>query len=176
MLTQKTMSPVLLIPHPLTEEFEKCRFNNTDRVMAVTDHMNGDCSLVNAAAHFTQPGGKLFLTHIEDERAFERSMEAISQIPEIDTDMARERIAKRLLKDPQDYIETCSHALEEAGIKMSVESHVQFGRHLSVYEKLIQEHDVDLLLMHAKDEDQLAMHGIAYPLAVEFRHVPLLMI
>jgi hypothetical protein len=30
--------------------------------------------------------------------------------------------------------------------------------------------------MNTKDEDQLAMHGLAYPLAVELRDIPLLML
>lgn len=30
--------------------------------------------------------------------------------------------------------------------------------------------------MNTKDEDQLAMHGLAYPLAVELREIPLLML
>ena len=34
----------------------------------------------------------------------------------------------------------------------------------------------DLLVMHAKEEDQMAMHGMAHPLAVELRSVPLLLL
>jgi hypothetical protein len=30
--------------------------------------------------------------------------------------------------------------------------------------------------MHTRDQDQLAMHGLAYPLAVELRHIPLLLV
>ena len=30
--------------------------------------------------------------------------------------------------------------------------------------------------MYTKDEDQMAMHGVAYPLAVELRETPLLML
>jgi hypothetical protein len=30
--------------------------------------------------------------------------------------------------------------------------------------------------MNTKDEDQLAMHGLAYPLAIELRTIPLLML
>ena len=50
------------------------------------------------------------------------------------------------------------------------------GHHLSTYKELVQKHQVDLLVMNTKDEDQLAMHGIAYPLAVELREIPLLML
>ena len=38
------------------------------------------------------------------------------------------------------------------------------------------QHEADLLVMHTKDEDQLAMHGLAYPLAIEVRTVPLLLL
>ena len=44
------------------------------------------------------------------------------------------------------------------------------------YKKLIEQHEVDLLLLHTKDEDQLAMHGLAYPVTVELRDIPLLLI
>jgi len=30
--------------------------------------------------------------------------------------------------------------------------------------------------MNTKDEDQLAMHGLAYPLAIEVRSIPLLLL
>ena len=43
-------------------------------------------------------------------------------------------------------------------------------------ERLIEEHEVDLLVMNTKDEDQLAMHGLAYSLAIELRAIPLLML
>ena len=44
------------------------------------------------------------------------------------------------------------------------------------YKRLIDEHRVDLLVMNTKDEDQLAMHGLSYPLTVELRDTPLLLI
>jgi hypothetical protein len=47
---------------------------------------------------------------------------------------------------------------------------------LEDYRKLIEEGQVDLLVMHAKEDDQLAMHGMAHPLAVELRAVPILLL
>ena len=47
---------------------------------------------------------------------------------------------------------------------------------LAQYRALVREHEVDLLIMETKDEDQLAMHGLAHPLAIEIREIPLLMI
>jgi len=38
------------------------------------------------------------------------------------------------------------------------------------------DHEIDLLVMHTKTDDHLAMHGAAYPLAVELRQIPILMI
>jgi hypothetical protein len=50
------------------------------------------------------------------------------------------------------------------------------GRRLAEYQRLIEEHKIDLLVLNTMDEDQLAMHGLAYPLAVELRQIPLLML
>jgi hypothetical protein len=41
---------------------------------------------------------------------------------------------------------------------------------------LIEQHEVDLLVLNTKDDDQFAMHGISYALAVELRQIPLLML
>ena len=46
----------------------------------------------------------------------------------------------------------------------------------AAYRRLIEQHEVDLLVLNTKDEDQLAMRGIAYALAVELRQTPLLML
>ena len=52
----------------------------------------------------------------------------------------------------------------------------QVGRRLEDYRKLIEDGHVDLLVLHAKEDDQMAMHGMAHPLAVELRSVPLLLL
>ena len=81
-----------------------------------------------------------------------------------------------MLKDPQDYISTVTGVLSEAEPTVVVESTVDFGHKLSRVKSLVEEKGVDLLVLETKDEDQLAMHGLAYPIAVELRSVPLLMI
>ncbi len=50
------------------------------------------------------------------------------------------------------------------------------GHHLREVRRIVEEQDVNLLVLHTKDEDQLAMHGLAYPLVVELRHLPILML
>jgi hypothetical protein len=50
------------------------------------------------------------------------------------------------------------------------------GKRLDVVRSLVSQHRVDLIVMNTKDDDQLAMHGLAYPLAVELRGVAILML
>ena len=50
------------------------------------------------------------------------------------------------------------------------------GRLVDEYRELIAKREIDLLVLHTKDDDQLAMHGAAYALAVELRGIPLLML
>ena len=104
--------------------------------------------------------------------------DVIARIPEVDTETARETIKAQLLKEPRDYIESCAEVLarDAKDLSLTVELVVAMGHRLSEYENLIQEHEVDLLVINTKDEDQFAMHGIAYPLAVEMRQIPLLML
>ena len=144
--------------------------------MAITDHMLGDHRLVNYAVRFTGADGTLWLTHIENEIVFDRYLDAISKIPSIDTDPARAALSRQLLKDAKEYIEGCRTSLREAGVPLTVEPLVTFGHHLADYRKLIEEHKVDLLVLNTNEEDQLAMHGIAYALAVELRQIPLLLL
>ena len=173
-LLQRASMPVLVVPHPNAGYHAEHAFTHTNRVMAITDHLANDHRLVNYAARLTQPGGTLFLTHIEDQTVFDRYIGAISKIATIDTDESRERLSHQLLKEPGEYIDSCQERLLAAGLELRVEPIVVFGDHLSQYRDQIDSHQIDLLVMNAKDHDQLAMHGLAYPLAVELRQIPLL--
>lgn len=175
-LLQATTTPVLILPHPEADRALPHTVKDTDRVMAMTDHLAGDSRLVNHALAYTQAGGACWLSHVESDHDFVRYIEVISRIPEIETEDARTAIHARLLKEPRDFIRRCRETIEAAGLPVSIEEIVTMGHRLSEYRALIDEHEVDLLVMYAKDEDQLAMHGRTYPLAVELRQVPLLML
>lgn len=175
-LTQVAPAPVLVLPHPRLTAAGQTLPPDTNCVMAVTDHLSGDARLVNAAVALTAPGGTLWLTHVEDEATYERYIGAISKIPEIDTDAARELIREQLLKEPRDYIASCRRAVEERQLPVEVNEIVTLGHHLADYQRLIEEHDADLLVFNTRKDDQLAMHGMAYSLAVELRRTPLLML
>ena len=184
-LAQECPMPVLLLPNPHAEAQAPESFSGgkpdyeragTRSVMALTDHLPGDHRLVSWAAHLTARGGTLTLAHVEDGRAFDRFLAAIEKIPQIDTETARETIRERLLKDPRDYIRSCAEGLGKAGLDLTVGEHVVLGHHLAEVRRMITEHAVGLLVLDTKDDDQLAMHGLAYPLVVELRHVPILML
>lgn len=175
-LTQVTTTPVLVLPHPDSMRASDHAMQRTNVVMAMTDHLTGDARLVNYAVRLTEPRGKLFLTHIEDEATFERYVDTISRIPSIETEDARKDILGRLLKEPEDYIRSCRTVLEKEGLELELTSIVRLGKHIREYQALIDEHQVDLLVFNTKDHDQLAMHGLGYPLAIELRQIPLLML
>ena len=174
-LTQKIATPVLVLPHPKSGHVFP-RGERTDVVMVVTDHLTNDDRLVNHAVACAPAGATLCLMHIEDEAAFERTMLAVSKIPSIDTQTLREKLAAQLLKEPTDYIASCGAGLRAAGKNLTVAPVVSFGHRLKTYQDFIDNRHADLLVMNTKDDDQLAMHGLAYPLAVELRHIPLLMV
>lgn len=175
-LVQATTAPVIILPHPDAGHALPHSVRDTDRVMAMTDHLAGDSRLVNAALAFTHAGGKCWLTHVESDHDFERYIEVISKIPSIDTEDARATIKARLLKEPRDFIGRCREAVEAERLPIEVEELVTTGHRLSEYRQLIEAQEIDLLVMYARDEDQLAMHGRSYPLAVELRQIPLLML
>lgn len=177
-LTQATSIPILLLPRPqrLAADPELSLPVAPRRVLALTDHLAGEDRLVSWAATFTAPDGDLYLTHVEDEQTFERYIDTIAKIPEIDTDLARTLLLRQLLKDPQDYIQTCITAVKEAGFLCDIHPLITVGHYLSDIRRLIDQYEVDLVVTNTKDEDQMAMHGLAYELAIELKQKPLLLV
>lgn len=173
-VVQAIPTPVLLLPHPL--EYPDLELKPSDEVMALTDHLAGEQKLVNWAAATVQPNGTLFLAHIEDEATFERMLDAISKIPAIDTDIAREELKKQLLREPRDYIDSCQTVIAEHLPSLKIEAVVTTGHRLREYKRIVEEHEVDLVVMHSHEDDQLAMHGLSYPLVVELRKTPMLLL
>lgn len=175
-LLQAMETPVLVLPRPDENTGSPPGSRDTDQVMAMTDNLAGDDRLVNAAFAFTADKGTCWLTHVEDATVFEHYMTAIGKIPEIDTETARTTIANRLQKGARDYIQTCRAKAEELGLGFAVEEVVVQGQHVAEYKRLVEDHDIGLLILYTKNDDHLAMHGVAYPLAIEMRHTPLLML
>lgn len=175
-LLQAIETPVLVLPRPDEKNELPDGIRNTDRIMAMTDNLAGDDRLVNTAFMFTADGGTCWLTHVEDATVFEHYMTAISKIPEIDTETARTTIADRLQKGARDYIQSCRAKAEELELGFAVEEIVVQGQYVAEYKRLVDDHDIDLLILYTKNDDHLAMHGVAYPLTIEMRHTPMLML
>ena len=175
-LNQAIEIPVLVLPHPDAERALPHAIVNTDCVMAITDHLTADTRLVDYALRMTAPSGSCWLTHIESQRQFDGFLAAVEKIPEIETDDVRQLVEAQLLKEPRDYIESCREEIQAHGIGVEIESIVAMGDRLSEYRRMVEDHRVDLLVLNTLDGDQLAMHGQAYPLAVELRGIPLLML
>jgi len=144
--------------------------------MVVTDHLTGDDRLVNWASHLCTDRGTLFLTHIEDAEHLARFVDACSKIPGIDMDVLSEKLPKKLLGMPRDYIESTAEILSSHDIHEEIVPLVALGDPVKDYEKLVEENNIDLLVMNTKDAGQAAMHSLAYALSVEIRHRPLLLL
>ena len=175
-LTQTVSVPVLVFPHPAAAETISAAEAGCRHVMAMTDHLAGDICLVNAALFFTPAQGTLHLTNLEDQQVFERYMEAIDKIPSIDSAAARDSVLAQILKEARDYIQSCRTVVEEQGLDVEIQETVELGLHVADYKRLAAARDVDLLVMNTKDSGQLAMHGLAYELAVELNDIPLLLL
>ncbi len=172
-LSQATDIPVLVLPSPHRHAAIP---TSTKTVMAIADHLTGDNHLVSYAARLTSPQGRLLLTHVEDRMVFSRYANVIAKIPSIETEPARRAIMDQLLNEPRDYIRSCAQGLLAAELPIETVEIVTVGHSLLDYKQLIETHDVDLLVLNTKQEDQLAMHGLAYPLCVEMRDTPILML
>lgn len=179
-LTQATTIPVLVLPgtaaHPQSLAGKVCT-----RVMVVTDNIAGDHAIVNYGVRMCggQPGqatGDMRLCHVEDDAVYERYLTAIGQIAEIETDIAREKIMQRLQKDASDFMQSCIDELKSHDVPLSVDACVDSGHRIGTYRKLISEHRSDLVVANTKDDEQLAMHGLAYALSVELNDVAMMML
>ena len=175
-LIQQTTTPILVLPHPEADYRAEHAMRDTMEVMVVTDLVAINHDLINYAVQLTDPNGTLFLSHVENQYIFDRYMEAISKIDTIDTEPARIRLAQQLLKEPEEYFLTCREILLEHGISLDIRSMVRFGSGLKEYRRQIESQKLDLLVMHANDENQQAMNSVSYPLAVELRQIPLLVV
>ena len=175
-LTQTVNIPVLVFPHPGSAAALSADEDDCSRVMAMTDHLAGDSRLVNAALFFTPASGTLHLSNIEDEQVFERYMAAIEKIPSVDSAAVRENLLFRILKEARDYIQSCRAVVAEQGLEVEIIEAVDLGMHVEDYRQLVVAGEIDLLVMNTREVDQLAMHGLAYTLAVELSDIPLLLL
>ena len=78
-------------------------------------------------------------------RYFIGTWQVISKIPGIDTEQANALIKAQLLKEPADYIASCQRVIRDAGIPITIESHIAMGHRVLDYQALMQAHDVEFV-------------------------------
>ncbi len=142
----------------------------------MTDHLTGDSQIINWAARFVPKNGKLVLAHVEDDAAHARYIDIISKIPDLSTDVAKEQILARLLKEPEDFIADVKKVFEREAVPIELVPEIRAGHFIGDYQEILDAHEGDLLVMHTKEDSQMAMKGHAYAIAVEYRHVALLLL
>lgn len=175
-LSRGTTLPVLVTPSPHGDPENAWKRRRADSIMVATDHLTGDDALVNWGLKLTRSTGTLHLLHVEPDEIFARYIDAISKIPDLDTDVARETIQTQLLAEPSDYIESCKQVLADSGSDIQVDGLVVTGHRVSEYRVLLSSHAVDILVFPTLEEDRIALHGVAYSLAVELVKIPVLMV
>jgi len=174
-LTQVTSIPVLVLPGTAAQP-QDLAGQAVQRTMVVADHISGDSRLINYGARFCPDGGTLWLCHVEDDAVMDRIARAFERIPEIDSETGKKLLEEQLLKDASDYIATCVAELKTERPQIGCESQVVTGHFLKQYSRLIEESGIELLVANTKDEDQLAMHGMAYSLSVELINTAMLLL
>ena len=145
-------------------------------VVVLTDHIRGDSALISTAAALSPQDARLHLCHVEDDAVFARYMDAIAKVPGLDSDLATTQVEAVLLEEARDYIAAAVEGLKAAGVSHATTSHVLRGHRLETFRSLIDSHDASLVVLNTKDDGQLAMHGMAYAVAVEVTGRPLLML
>lgn len=173
-LTQASDTPILVLPDAAVTA--GAILADTNSVMVMTDHLTANDRLINYGILLTEPGGKLHLCHVEDDATFDHYMHAIECIPELDTRATSEAIRAELLRRPHNYIQSCIDVLRRERDDIAPQTHVGMGHTLSDYRRLIEALKADVLIVNTKDHGQLAMHGSAYMIGIEFRDLPILML
>jgi nucleotide-binding universal stress UspA family protein len=175
MLIQTTTTPVLLVPAPGRPELIAA-LENTDRVMVLSDHLVNDGRLINWGLRLVEQGGRITLVHIEDDAVFDRYLAAISKIPGLDTELAKTAIEERLLHEASDYADDVKTAFEADHPNVQVAKNIRLGHTVKEVLAVAAHEACDLVVLNTKDEDQLAMAGKAYSVAVELIDKPLLLL
>ena len=109
-ITQETDLPVLVLP----EKFDSLQLNT---IAIGFDHQIDNSNLVNKSLLLDAHVKNVELIHVEESSIFDYYMEAISRIPSINTDSAKESIQDTILSLSADFFNEVSAKLNERGVK-----------------------------------------------------------
>ena len=172
-LTQIMPFPVLLMPHPI--QFTNV-YTEPKRLLLFSAELTKEAELLGFATAFASSKDvSLLMAQMDDQATYDRIFDIISKIPQIDTDDAQHYIKERRSNEMNDWVLRCTEHLEAKEIGLQL-SHIDILEpNMNKCASLIEEHHADLLIINTKDEEQLAIHGLAYPIMVQFRNIPLLL-
>ena len=172
-LTQIIPFPVLLMPHPHqnTDTYTKPK-----NLLLFSSELTQESELVGFANAFVASKDEsLIMIQMDDKATYDRIFDIISKIPQIDTDDAQYYIQERRSLEMKDWVTRCIDFLEQKGNAPHMSYMDIYDPSMKKCASLIEEHQADLLIINTKDDEQLAIHGLAYPIMVQFRNIPLLL-
>ena len=171
-LTQIVPFPVLLMPH-IHEESKT--YANAKSILLLSAELTKEAALVGFAGAFSTKETQLLLAQIDDKSTFLRIIDIISKIPQIDTDDAKQYITERREQEMNDWVFRCTQNLSQQPNAPVVSQIDMLDPSMKECAAVIGQHNAELVVINTKDDEQLAIHGLAYPIMVQFRQLPLLL-
>jgi hypothetical protein len=171
-LTQVSSCPVLLMPDP-RENMDP--FTDASLIMLMSGDLSQEGELVGLACGIRGKEAEIILTQLEDNFAMKRLLSLISKIPQIDTDVAERAIFERIEREAEEWVNRCSDLLSQRENPPKITHMLLHEPTIEDCVQLMRNTKPDMLVINTKDDEQLAIHGLAYPLMVQFRNLPLLL-
>lgn len=174
-LTQVVPRPILLLPGECSQGAEKLP-PKCQNILIATDHAIQESRLIHQAVAMGGKEASIILGHVEDDLSYQRYLQAIERIPEINTEIAAEKLLSQLLHDADRFGVHVAEQLAEQYPDLTLKTETMLGHRVQTFRKLVESQQTDLLVMNTKDQDQLAMHGLAYSLSIELRDIAQLLV
>ena len=94
------------------------RLAKLERVLVVTDHLTGDDRLVNWGVHLCPESGRLVLAHVEDDHTYDRYIDVIGKLKNLDTDTAAD-VTRKLAREEGLVVGISSGAATKAALDVA---------------------------------------------------------
>ena len=154
------------------------------KALVATRHLTDDSALVDWALHLTSDDGTVVLAHVEDAAHVRRYLDAIGRIRGLNTDLATDKLPDKLLQLSRDYIASVLEQMRAHGVRETLHSEVRLGDPMAEFESIIEQHDVDLLVAAAREQQadtertsrSRPINGRTFALATEFAALPVLFV
>lgn len=171
-ITQLTSKPVLLMPH-IREDTKD--YAPPESIVLLSNDLTKASDALAWACCFRGHRSRCTLVELENMVHFNRVLDVIAKIPQLDTDVAREKIMKQMHTDSADWVIRSQKILKNWKRPPSLARKQVVQNALAACSDIVQQVGAELIVLNTKAEDQLALHGLVYPFMVHFRHTPLLL-